>query len=172
MPTTRAFAHELGLKPLTPLSNRVRQESGTLVICWDPKASIAVLGASDRSFSRSELAHKTPSTVSARIGTKRELPWDKTRLMGRGKYLAQLSKAERRKVKEGTFLLAAGNGKVNEIRHARGYTIYGDELSSERLDLNRTSLDTRRPAKSDSSTLHAFLFVVLVAIVVSWALGY
>ena len=36
----------------------------------------------------------------------------------------------------------------------------------------RTALDTRRPAKSDSSILHAFLFVVLLVIVVSWALGY
>ena len=36
----------------------------------------------------------------------------------------------------------------------------------------RTVLDTRRPAKSQSSTLHAFLFVVLLVIVVSWALGY
>ena len=92
--------------------------------------------------------------------------------MGRGKYFAQLSKAERKKVKEGTMAIASGNAKTNKIQSARGYTIYGDELSSERLDLNRTSLDTRRPAKSDSSTLHAFLFVVLVAIVVSWALGY
>ena len=36
----------------------------------------------------------------------------------------------------------------------------------------RTALDTRRPAKSQSSTLHAALFVVLLVIVVSWALGY
>ena len=36
----------------------------------------------------------------------------------------------------------------------------------------RTALDTRRPAKSQSSTLHAFLFVVLLVIVISWALGY
>ena len=36
---------------------------------------------------------------------------------------------------------------------------------------SRTALDTR-PAKSDSSTLHAILFCVLAAIVVSWALGY
>jgi hypothetical protein len=37
----------------------------------------------------------------------------------------------------------------------------------------RTALDSRRPAKSnESSTLHAVLFVVLVAIVISWALGY
>ena len=36
----------------------------------------------------------------------------------------------------------------------------------------RTALDTRRPAKSDSSILHAILFCVLAAIVISWALGY
>ena len=37
----------------------------------------------------------------------------------------------------------------------------------------RTALDTRRPAKSnESSILHAVLFVVLVVIIVSWALGY
>ena len=38
---------------------------------------------------------------------------------------------------------------------------------------NRTALDTRRPAKSnESSILHAILFCVLAAIVISWALGY
>ncbi len=36
----------------------------------------------------------------------------------------------------------------------------------------RTALDSRRPAKSDSSILHAILFCVLAAIVISWALGY
>ena len=37
----------------------------------------------------------------------------------------------------------------------------------------RTKLDTRRPAKSnESSILHAVLFCVLVVIVGAWALGY
>jgi hypothetical protein len=38
----------------------------------------------------------------------------------------------------------------------------------------RTALDSRRPAKSNSSesTLHAILFCVLVLIVGAWALGY
>ena len=37
----------------------------------------------------------------------------------------------------------------------------------------RTALDTRRPAKSnESSILHAVLFCVLVVIVGAWALGY
>ena len=48
--------------------------------------------------------------------------------MGRGKYFAQLSKAERKKVKEGTMAIASGNAKTNKIQSARGYTIYGDEL--------------------------------------------
>ncbi len=38
----------------------------------------------------------------------------------------------------------------------------------------RIALDSRRPAKSNSSesTLHAILFCVLVLIVGAWALGY
>ena len=37
----------------------------------------------------------------------------------------------------------------------------------------RTALDSRRPAKSnESSILHAVLFCVLVVIVGAWALGY
>ncbi len=36
----------------------------------------------------------------------------------------------------------------------------------------RAVVDTRRSAESDSSIIHAVLFCVLAAIVISWALGY
>ena len=40
--------------------------------------------------------------------------------------------------------------------------------------MRRTGIDTRRPVQTsnDSNWLHAILFVVLVVIVISWALGY
>ena len=36
----------------------------------------------------------------------------------------------------------------------------------------RAVVDTRRSAESDSSIIHAVGFVILAAIVISWALGY
>ena len=81
-----------------------------------------------------------------------------------GKANNYLTKAEKKRVKEGSMGLIKGEGlserrindfNVNDNRGKRG-------------------LDTRRPAigKSKTSIVHAILFVVLLVIVVSWALGY
>ena len=36
----------------------------------------------------------------------------------------------------------------------------------------QTTLESRRPSQTSNNWVHAVLFVVLVVIVVSWALGY
>ena len=70
--------------------------------------------------------------------------------MGRGKYFAQLSKAERKKVKEGTMAIASGNAKTNKIQSARGTTArrpYG--ISTTTLIGTRSC--TPRPCRSTRS---------------------
>ena len=93
-----------------------------------------------------------------------------TRHMGRqNKSKERLTKAEKTALKNG--LIGRDQGK------ALGNFSESDSYVGRRgLDYApcRTGLDTRRPAKSRSteSIVHAILFCVLVAIIVSWALGY
>ena len=90
-------------------------------------------------------------------------------LMGRSnKWTGDLTKAERKRVKTGRASL---NGGVLE----EGVKIdrwHPHEPAAWNATKRRTALDSRRPAKSNSSILHAILFCVLVVIVGAWALGY
>ena len=87
--------------------------------------------------------------------------------MGRNNNWNHLTKAERKRVKAGRAFRVGGI-------FVRGFK---PEKQNERTTAwnatkRRTALDSRRPAKSNSSILHAILFCVLVVIVGAWALGY
>ena len=84
--------------------------------------------------------------------------------MGRNKAKEPMSKRERKLQREGQleYNRPCGSGNDYDIPPTNTYT-------------RRTVFDTRRPAQtSDNSTtwLHAVGFVFLVAVVISWALGY
>ena len=81
--------------------------------------------------------------------------------MGRSKAFMPLSKAERKRVKNG----APVEDNINQT----GYTT----LSGPR-DIAYTCgrASTRGHSQTSNNWVHAILFVVLVVIVVSWALGY
>ena len=93
-------------------------------------------------------------------------------LMGRSTHWNPLTKAERKRVKTGQAHGVAGilGGGATPDRDRR----QTNEPVAWNATKRRTPLDSRRPAKSNSSesTLHAILFCVLVGIIVSWALGY
>ena len=80
--------------------------------------------------------------------------------MGRNKDAEPLTKRERKLKKEG--LLTTARGTKSYMGRERACT------------MRRTGIDTRRPVQTsnDSNWLHAVGFVVLAAIVISWALGY
>ena len=81
--------------------------------------------------------------------------------MGRNKTHAPLSKAERKRVKNGW--------PVEDNINQTGYTT----LSGPR-DIAYTCgrASTRGDSQTSDNRVHAVLFVVLLVIVVSWALGY
>ena len=81
--------------------------------------------------------------------------------MGRNKYNAPLDKAERKRVKNGW--------PVEDNINQTGYTT----LSGPR-DIAYTCgrASTRGDSQTSDNRVHAVLFVVLLVIVVSWALGY
>ena len=85
--------------------------------------------------------------------------------MGRNKTAAPLSKREKKLKEEGKFQRQGAGGP----NRGGGYMYW---CQGEPQPKRRTVRDTRRPAKSNSSILHAILSCVLVVIVVSWALGY
>ena len=100
------------------------------------------------------MAYKTPATARDRQRGQ----------MGRSKWNTPLTTAEQRMVKK-----FQDSGRSVEFSDPNlGFSSNTSRNSTE----HRTKLTTRRPAKSDSSILHAILFCVLVVIVVSWALGY
>ena len=89
--------------------------------------------------------------------------------MGRNKTHIPLSKREKRLIREGKF--------AQQERASGGSRVDGCWRSVDWLYLapnRRTGIDTRRPVQTsnDSNWLHAVGFVVLAAIVISWALGY
>ena len=92
--------------------------------------------------------------------------------MGRSTHWNPLTKAERKRVKTGQAHGVAGilGGGATPDRDRR----QTNEPVAWNATKRRTALDSRRPAKSNSSesTLHAILFCVLVVIVGAWALGY
>ena len=86
--------------------------------------------------------------------------------MGRNKFAEPLSKAERKRIKNG---LAEMTWKRSDPEETRRFS--EDPIQKSTL---RTRLDTRIRAKTsnNSNWLHAVGFVVLAAVVISWALGY
>ena len=87
--------------------------------------------------------------------------------MGRNKYYGSYSKTERKRLKDGT--------SYAEYKNACGF-VPREKIPREGLDsafTARDSLDTRsRRHQTSNNWVHAVLFVVLLVIVVSWALGY
>ena len=84
--------------------------------------------------------------------------------MGRNKSAFPLTKRERKLKEEGLLTTS------RELTDTSGTYFARERICTVR----RTGIDTRRPVQTsnDSNWLHAVGFVVLAAIVVSWALGY
>ena len=78
--------------------------------------------------------------------------------MGRNKNWDNLTKAERKRVKAGQALSVGG--------------IFVRGVKPEIPIKRQTTLESRRPSQTSNNWVHAILFVVLIVIVVSWALGY
>ena len=86
--------------------------------------------------------------------------------MARGKKLG-LSNREKKRIKDGSMAIS-NETSIGKARFDRGG--WG---ASHGPAGRASSFDTRRPAKSnESSILHAVLFCVLVVIVGAWAIGY
>ena len=86
--------------------------------------------------------------------------------MGRNKANRSLTKAERKRIKEGTqaFHSDPSQAGKNAVR--------AELLDSHICRDTRGLAQRRQNQTSNNSWVHAILFVVLVVIVVSWALGY
>ena len=86
--------------------------------------------------------------------------------MGRNKYNAPLDKAERKRVKNGARV------EDNTNQNARREK-YPKPRNSHVADTRgRASSRGPRHSQTSNNLVHAALFVVLAAIVISWALGY
>ena len=83
--------------------------------------------------------------------------------MGRNKSKI-LTKNEKKRLRDGTATHWGEPGKAM----GPGWVRHGDNTHMGRS--RKTKLDTRQT--STNSGVHAVLFVVLAAIVISWALGY
>jgi hypothetical protein len=97
----------------------------------------------------------------------------------RNKCKTPLTKQENRLKKDGRLSIT-GVGQSTQYfpakagdAHAQDYGDGGRHTRGVIPRNRRTGLDTRRHSRtSDNSWVHAVLFVVLVVIVISWALGY
>ena len=87
----------------------------------------------------------------------------------RNKQFASLSKAENKLVKDVAY---GENDKFFPVTNGTGH--FKQSVNRRSLGSRRTGLDTRLQSKTsnNSTWLHAVGFVVLAAIVISWALGY
>ena len=79
----------------------------------------------------------------------------------------RLTKRERQALKDEGGVIDRGNTAAAGTRLAFRKSSCGVNTGPR-----RRKFDTRRPAKTNSSIVHAVLFVVLVVIVIPWALGY
>ena len=89
--------------------------------------------------------------------------------MGRNKWHRSLTKAERKRVKEGTLSFHRTSGDLSSSRGVssrHSYMVYTGDLDAREVDARRQN------QTSDNSWVHAVGFVILAAIVISWALGY
>ena len=93
--------------------------------------------------------------------------------MGRNKYKAPLDNAERKRMKNGDYSLGFGAETTSRVLPQGGgaWTINHTEDSTGTRGLAKRR-GPRQSQTSDNSWVHAVLFVVLAAIVISWALGY
>ena len=91
----------------------------------------------------------------------------------RNKAKTPLTKEENRLKKDGRLSIT-GVGQSTQYFPAKRGDAHAIDYGDDKVPRNRrTGLDTRRHSQtSDNSWVHAILFVVLVVIVVSWALGY
>ena len=89
--------------------------------------------------------------------------------MGRNKYKQPLDKFDRKRMKNGdpTDSLCR-----NERRQNQKYIYGGNDIDVADTRGRSSSRGPRHSQTSDNSWVHAVLFVVLLVIVVSWALGY
>ena len=86
--------------------------------------------------------------------------------MGRNKANRSLTKAERKRIKEGTTAFHADPSQAGKN------AVHAESLDSHICRDTRGLAQRRQNQTSNNSWVHAILFVVLVVIVVSWALGY
>ena len=87
--------------------------------------------------------------------------------MGRNKAHAPLSKAERKRVKNGARVEDNTNQNARREKYPKPRNSHIADTRGR-----ASSRGPRHSQTSDNSWVHAILFVVLVVIVVSWALGY
>ena len=95
--------------------------------------------------------------------------------MGRNKFKKEVDRGEiklNKKNKSIGLINNTGNIQAVDLSYTSAERNVESTNPMGFASTRRTALDTRRPAKSQSSTLHAILFGVLLVIVVSWALGY
>ena len=90
-----------------------------------------------------------------------------TRVMGRNKWHRSLTKAERKRVKEGFTVFERNTGASQESAAAAVPAAHRKQQFKTRGLAQR-----RQNQTSENSWVHAVGFVILAAIVVSWALGY
>ena len=97
--------------------------------------------------------------------------------MGRNKFKRSTDRAEIKRDKKNKELGLPDN-RTGKLQSVGGYystgsaSPYTHTVGISSAPRTAAALDTRHSAKSDSSTLHAVLFCVLLVIVISWALGY
>ena len=93
-------------------------------------------------------------------------PWVDLVLMTRNRAKSVLTKAERKRMKEGTTAFHADPSQAGKN------AVRAESLDSHICRDTRGLAQRRQNQTSDNSWVHAVGFVILAAIVISWALGY
>ena len=93
-------------------------------------------------------------------------PWVDLVLMTRNRAKSVLTKAERKRMKEGTTAFHADPSQAGKN------AVRAESLDSHVCRDTRGLAPQRHSQTSDNSWVHAVGFVILAAIVISWALGY
>ena len=93
-------------------------------------------------------------------------PWVDLVLMTRNRAKSYLTKAERKRIKEGTTAFHADPSQAGKN------AVRAESLDSHVCRDTRGLAPQRHSQTSDNSWVHAVGFVILAAIVISWALGY
>ena len=93
-------------------------------------------------------------------------PWVDLVLMTRNRAKSVLTKAERKRMKEGTTAFHADPSQAGKN------AVRAESLDSHVCRDTRGLAPQRHSQTSDNSWVHAVGFVILATIVISWALGY